>query len=101
MNKTTLQQNNCDWQWILSSASGRRALYRLLQAAQIEQHGFVPADAYATAFHCGQRSIGLFLLQEIENVTPGIYAKMKEEYTQQLKLFQDKIDRQSEELANE
>lgn len=102
MKPTTLQQQNaCDWQAVISSVSGRRVLWRVLQAAQIDQHGFVPGDSCATAFHCGQKSIGLFLLHELEEVSPGIYAQMRAEYRAALQAAQQEIDRKNEELTHE
>lgn len=102
MKPTTLQQQNvCDLQTVLSTVSGRRVLWRVLQAAQIGQHGFVPGDACATAFHCGQKSIGLFLLQELEEAAPGSYAQMRAEYLAELKAAQEEIDRKNEELTHE
>ena len=102
MKSSTLQQQNvCDWQTVLSTVSGRRVLWRVLQAAQIGQHGFVPGDACATAFHCGQRSIGLFLLHELEEAAPGTYAQMRAEYMAEMKAAQEEIDRKNEELTHE
>ena len=102
MKSTTLQQQNvCDLQTVVSTVPGRRVLWRVLQAAQVGQHGFVPGDAYATAFHCGQHSIGLFLLQELEEATPGIYAQMRAEYLAEVKAAQKEIDRKNEELTHE
>lgn len=81
MNASKLKKrNSCDMQAILKLPQGRRVLWQLLQAAQIRAHGFIPADSLATAFHCGQRSIGLFLLDEIEAAMPGAYQQMRSEY---------------------
>ena len=58
MNPTKLQKRVVsDLQQVLKTSAGRRVLWRILQAAQVRQHGFVPGDELATAFHCGQRSI--------------------------------------------
>ena len=81
MKQTPLKKRPvCDLQTVLKTPQGRRVLWRILQAAQVRQHGFVPGDAYATAFHCGQRSIGLFLLEEIEQAHAGAYQQMRSEY---------------------
>ncbi len=102
MKSTTLQQRNvCDLQTVVSTVSGRRVLWRVLQAAQISQHGFVPGDSSATAFHCGQKSIGLFLLHELEEAAPGIYAQMRAEYMAEIEAAQQEIDRKNEELTHE
>lgn len=47
--------------------AGKIVLNKIIDACRIYEHGFVPGDAYATAFHCGQKSIGLWLLSEMKN----------------------------------
>lgn len=81
----------CDLQTVLKLPQGRRVLWQLLQAAQVRQHGFVPGDALATSFHCGQRSIGLFLLEEIEQALPGAYQQMRSEYQAEITAVQHKL----------
>lgn len=84
-----------DLQTVLKTPQGRRVLWRLLQAAQIRQHGFVPNDSAATAFHCGQRSIGLFLLDEIEQAQPGAYQQMRGEYQAEINSVQQQLDQEN------
>ena len=99
MNEKQLKKRNaCDLQAVLKTVQGRRLLWRILQAAQIHQHGFVPGDPYATAFHCGQQSIGLFLLAEIEEAAPAAYAQMRGEYRSQVQSEQNEINRLTEEM---
>ncbi len=99
MNEKQLKKRNaCDLQAVLKTVQGRRLLWRILQAAQIRQHGFVPGDPYATAFHCGQQSIGLFLLAEIEDAAPAAYAQMRGEYLSQVQAEQNEINRLTEEM---
>ena len=88
-------------QTVLSTASGRRVLHRILQTAQIDQHGFVPGDPSATAFHCGQKSIGLYLLAWLEDSSPGAYGQLQAEYKAEVEALQKEIDRQSEEINHE
>ncbi len=100
MNEKQLKKRNaCDLQAVLKTVQGRRLLWRILQAAQLHQHGFVPGDPYATAFHCGQQSIGLFLLAEIEEVAPSAYAQMRGEYRSQVQSEQNEINRLTEEIT--
>lgn len=81
MNESKLKKRSiCDMQTVLKLPQGRRVLWQLLQTAQVRTHGFVPGDATATAFHCGQRSIGLFLLEEMEQAMPGAYQQMRSEF---------------------
>lgn len=81
----------CDLQTVLKTPQGRRLLWQLLQATQVRQHGFVPGDGLATAFHCGQRSIGLFLLDEIEQAVPGAYQQMRSEYQAEVTSAQNQL----------
>lgn len=102
MNEKQLKKRNIyDLQTVLKTAQGRRLLWRILQAARIRQHSFVPGDATATAFHCGQQSIGLFLLDEIEEASPGAYTQMRGEYRSEMIAGQKEIDRLQEELTHE
>lgn len=96
--KDLVARDRRDLAEVLKKPEGRRVLWRILQAAQTEHHGFVPADPYSTAFHCGQRSIGLFLKAQIEEVAPFSLAQMRTEYFSELKSEQNKINRQSERL---
>lgn len=98
--KQLKKRNIGDLQTVLKTVQGRRLLWRILQAARIRQHSFVPADATATAFHCGQQSIGLFLLEEIEEASPGAYAQMRGEYRSEVISEQREIDRLQEDLSH-
>ena len=85
MNAAKLKKRStCDLQTVLKMPQGRRVLWQILQAAQVRGHGFIPGDALATAFHCGQRSIGLFLLDEMEQAVPGAYQQMRSEYVAEI-----------------
>ena len=97
MKASKLQKRNSnDLQQVLKTSSGRRVLWRILQAAQVRQHGFVPGDALATAFHCGQRSIGLFLLEEIEQANSTAYQQMRSEYQAEVTTLQNQLQQETE-----
>ena len=92
MNVAKLKKRGmCDLQSVLKTPQGRRVLWQILQAAQVRQHGFIPGDALSTAFHCGQRSIGLFLLNEIEQAMPGAYQQMRSEYQAEITSAQNQL----------
>lgn len=91
------QRNKSDLCAVVRTPQGRRVLWRIFQTAQIEHHGFVPNDAQSTAFHCGQKSIGLFLLNELENAQAGVYAQMRAEYLSELETGQKEINEQNKE----
>lgn len=99
MNKKLHEKRNAaDLACLLKMPQGRRVLWRILQASQIEEHGFVPGDAYATAFHCGQKSIGLFLQSEIARLSPLVLAQMRAEYWSEVTSEQNQINKESEEM---
>ena len=75
MNKINKDFEN-DLRLILNTKEGRNVLLCILKATKINHHGFVPGDIYATAFYCGQRSIGLFLQSKIMDISPIIVAQM-------------------------
>lgn len=102
MNEKHLSKRNvCDLQTVLKTAPGRRVLWRILQAAQVRRHSFVPGDPYATVFQCGQQSIGQFLLAEIEDAAPAAYMQMRGEYLSEVTSKQNEINRKSEEMPND
>lgn len=96
--KSYEKRNAADLACLLKLPQGRRVLWRILQAAQIEEHGFVPGDACATAFHCGQKSIGLFLAQQIAQISPLLLAQMRSEYFSELTSEQNELNQANEEL---
>ncbi len=101
MNEKQLKKRNItDLQTVLKTPQGRRVLWRLLQACRVHQHSFVPGDSTATAFHCGQQSIGLFLLAEIEDASPNAYVQMRGEYVSEVNSEQNEINRLTEELIH-
>ena len=102
MNEKQLKKRNiCDLQTVLKTVQGRRVLWRILQATRVQQHPFVPGDSYATAFHCGQQSIGLFLLAQLEEAAPAAYQQMRGEYLSEVISKQHEIDQQTEEITHE
>ncbi len=100
MKKTIEKRNTADLAAVLKLPQGRRLLWRVLQAAQVNGHGFVPGDPCATAFHCGQKSIGLFLQEQIAAISPLLLAQMQAEYLSEVTSQQNEINRQSEEMHN-
>ena len=102
MNKQKLKEkrNAADLATLLKMPQGRRVLWRILQAARIDEHGFVPSDPYATAFHCGQKSIGLFLQEAILQVSPLLLSQMRAEYISEVTSEQHAINQESEEIHN-
>lgn len=99
--KSLSEQQVCDWQTVLQTVQGRRVLEQIIQASQIFHHGFVPGDAFSTAFHCGQKSIGLFVRNAVEKANEAALSKMRTEYQEQVENAQQEINRKQEELTHE
>ncbi len=94
------KRNAADLACILKLPQGRRVLWRIMQSARLDEHGFVPGDAQATAFHCGQKSIGLFLQAEIAQLSPLMLAQMRAEYLSEITSEQNQLNKENEEMHN-
>ena len=75
MNKMDKEFEN-DLRLVLNPEEGRNVLRYILEATKINHHGFIPGDPYATAFQCGQSSIGLFLQNKIMDISSIFAAQM-------------------------
>lgn len=75
---------NKKFKWLLREALKNRevriVLQEVLRACRTQQHSFVPGDPHATAFHCGQQSVGLMLLEWLDEVDPKLPAQLKREH---------------------
>ena len=77
--KLLRQQHIDDIESVLSTPQGKRLIWRILEYAGVFRTSFT-ADPYTTAFNEGRRSSGLFLLDEIERVSPGVLGAMMKEF---------------------
>lgn len=69
-------QLDLDLMEALGSPGGRRLLWRLIfDAAKVHDRTFVP-DALVSAHAEGKRAVGLWLLEQIEQVSPSDYVHM-------------------------
>jgi hypothetical protein len=100
-NKSLFEQQVCDWQTVLQTVQGRRVLWQIIQTSHFKEHGFVPADGLTTAFHCGQRSIGLFVWDWVEKAGGPALEQMRKEYVEQVENAQQEINRKQEEFIHE
>lgn len=91
MNKMDKEFEN-DLRLVLNTEEGRNVLRYILEATKINCHGFVLGDPYATAFQCGQRSIGLLLQNKIMDISPIIAAQM---YSANKKMEEAENDRKN------
>lgn len=85
INKHRQDRSKQDWQWVLENPNGRRIIWDILRACGIDRHSFVSADPHATAFQCGQQSIGLWLKSLIHEAKPTALLQMQQEYESELK----------------
>lgn len=70
-------QDERDLRSLLQSACGRRVLWRILRAARTGENAFCVQNSHATAYVCGQQSIGAWLSEEIWRAEPSALARMR------------------------
>lgn len=63
-----------DWKWLMSTARGRRLVWRLLDRTGIYRTSMT-GNSY-TFFNEGQRNVGLFIQAVLAEHCPEDYAKM-------------------------
>lgn len=66
-----------DFKTIAASVEGRRFLWRLLEKTGVYRSSFTGSSE--TFFREGQRNVGLFLIGEIHEICPEVYATMLKE----------------------
>lgn len=67
-----------DYKWLMSTAQGRRIVWRMLEQSKIYQLSF-SIDAMAMAFNEGNKNFGLQLLATISALAPAEYLEMIKE----------------------
>lgn len=75
------KQATQDLKWIMSDARGRRFVWALLERCGIYRSSYLAGRGQpaATAFHEGERNVGLETLARLLRETPKAYAAMTEE----------------------
>lgn len=63
---------------IMTTEAGRNFMWRLLQRTGVRIDTFNP-DAMVNAHRCGERSIGIWLQNELQDAAPGSYMTMIKE----------------------
>lgn len=71
-------QNIADFRWLMSDHRGRRFMWRTMGRLRLFQSSIGPTDA-VTNYNEGQRNAGLFLLSQINELCPAMYAVMASE----------------------
>lgn len=72
------QTEIADLQWLMSDARGRRFMWRLLNSAHVFRSSFT-GDALTSAFHEGERNIGLVQINAITEHCLARYIEMQKE----------------------
>lgn len=67
-----------DYKWLMSTARGRRIVWRMLEQSKVYQLSF-STDAMAMAFNEGNKNFGLQLLATISALAPAEYLEMIKE----------------------
>lgn len=71
-------QDIADFKWLMSDSRGRRFMWRTMGRFKLFEPSMGPTDAI-TNFNEGQRNAGLFLLSQVNELTPALYAVMAAE----------------------
>lgn len=71
-------QDIADFRWLMDDHRGRRFMWRTMGRLRLFQSSIGPTDA-VTNYNEGQRNAGLFLLSQINNLCPAMYAVMASE----------------------
>lgn len=72
-----------DFKEVVSTAPGRRFMWRLINARCGVTSSSYSSDPYATAFGEGQRGVGIKLLNDMQEVAPEQYVVMLTEALRQ------------------
>lgn len=73
------EQEVADLRAVMSTAAGRRFIWKMLGDSGVFSPSFVPGASDTTAFKEGARNFGLMLLGDITNEAPGQYLIMQKE----------------------
>ena len=69
------QVDVADVQWLMANPQGRRFVRRLIAEAGVFSSSFM-GNAEQTFFREGKRAVGLFVLAEVQSITPAAYIEM-------------------------
>lgn len=72
-----------DWQVVLSTPAGRRIVWDLLGGMGFQKELF-SIDQLIMARNCGQYSLAISLLKDIEEAMPGVTFRMQNEFRSML-----------------
>jgi hypothetical protein len=71
------EQREADWKWVMSSETGRRFVWRIIDEISGATNGSFSAGAPdLTAFNEGRRAVGLQLISESQRITEKEYVHM-------------------------
>lgn len=85
----------------LQTYEGRTLLMEIMMLASTFSHGFVPGDPSATAFHAGQRSIGLNVFEWILTCKPEILGPMQKEWAEMKRKEAEALAKQNKTFEEE
>ena len=93
--KLERQKDLWDIKKILKIPEGRRLIWRLMSRAGICRNPF-DANNSIQSFNSGRMSIGLEILQDINEANPAAFAQMQNEYVSAKKSKQEETDARPE-----
>lgn len=88
------QRDLADIAFILKHPQGRRTIWKMMERCGMF-HLIFNTNAKFTDFYLGRRSIGLELLNEVNEVDAGAYAQMQAEYISEQKSKRKEKEKQN------
>lgn len=88
-----------DLKLVMSTPEGRRNTWRTLAKCGVHRQSYVP-DSNGTAFNEGQRSVGLWLYENLETHCPEQYLLMQREAVQRAQIERREIEDERTRRAN-
>ena len=73
-----------DYKTLYGTGGGKRVIQDLLYRAHIFETTFVPKDSHRTAFREGERELGLYILQMLEQLTLVSLERIQEKRIKQI-----------------
>lgn len=67
---------------VMSTPSGRRFVFQMLDCSQIFQLAYAGEETHATAFNEGKKYLGVLLFAQLQEECPELYVRMMKESTQ-------------------
>ncbi len=72
------EQREVNWKAVLDTYEGRAVFWDILTLCSIYDAGFLPSEH--SLYRDGKRAVGVTIIEDLEEVAPNAYSRMREEY---------------------